>query len=329
MKVASFNVLNYFTTLEVPGACGPSNLECRGANTAEELSRQRAKIVSAMARIDADVLGLIEIQNDSGAAVADLVAGLNAAIAPGTYAYVDTGTIGGDAIKTALVYRAATVTPVGPSTVLDLGGRSPLRRHPQPPGADPDVRAEGHRRPGHDRPQPLQVQGVGVRGHRRPRPGRRPGQLQRHPHGGGRALARLPGHRPHRQRRGRRAHHGRPELLRQEDPITALVAGGYTDLVALQRYDAYSYLFDGNSAISTTRSPTPPAAPGGRGGRLAHQRRRDPAARLQRRPDRRRSGLRAGIERPAALPGRPFRSSHHYPVLIGLNLVRRCPAAAA
>ncbi len=35
------------------------------------------------------------------------------------YAYIDTGTIGGDAIKVGLVYRPAVVTPVGAYQTLD------------------------------------------------------------------------------------------------------------------------------------------------------------------------------------------------------------------
>jgi len=94
ITVASFNVLNYFTTLDVPGnVCGPANDDCRGANTAEELARQRDKIVAAMAALDADVLGLIEIENDGGAATDDLVAALNAATSPGLYTVVQTGSI--------------------------------------------------------------------------------------------------------------------------------------------------------------------------------------------------------------------------------------------
>src|SRR5690606_10366346 len=63
LEVASFNVLNYFTTLDTgPGVCGPDeDQDCRGANTPEELERQRAKIVAALAVMDSDVVGLIEI----------------------------------------------------------------------------------------------------------------------------------------------------------------------------------------------------------------------------------------------------------------------------
>ena len=58
-KVASFNVLNYFTTLDQPNVPGDQ----RGANNQEEFDRQEAKIVAALAAIDADVFGLIEIEN--------------------------------------------------------------------------------------------------------------------------------------------------------------------------------------------------------------------------------------------------------------------------
>jgi predicted extracellular nuclease len=121
LRVAALNVLNYFTTLDTgPTGCGPTGaLECRGANSALELDRQRAKTVAEILGLDADILGLMEVQNDTGATLDDLVGALNAATAPGTYAYVDTGTIGTDAIKVALLYRPASVTPAGAFAILD------------------------------------------------------------------------------------------------------------------------------------------------------------------------------------------------------------------
>ena len=127
LTVASFNVLNYFITLDLgPDICSPSGtMECRGADTAEELVRQRDKILAAMSEIDADIFGLMEIENDSplgaGDAVSDLVEGLNDIIGAGTYDYIDTGAIGTDAIKQALLYKPATVTPVGDYQVLTSG----------------------------------------------------------------------------------------------------------------------------------------------------------------------------------------------------------------
>lgn len=109
LTVGSFNVLNYFTTLNPPG---------RGANTPEEFERQRTKIIAAIGKLDADVVGLIEIENNE-AAIEDLVAGLNAAEGAGTYAFVDTGVIGTDQIKVAFIYKPARVTPVGDYAILD------------------------------------------------------------------------------------------------------------------------------------------------------------------------------------------------------------------
>jgi predicted extracellular nuclease len=120
LEVASFNVLNYFTTLDNSGSiCGPSgDLGCRGADDAEEFERQRAKIVAAIAEINADVVGLMEIENND-AAIADLVSGLNDLMGTDTYAYVDTGPIGTDAIKVAFIYKPATVSLNGAYRILD------------------------------------------------------------------------------------------------------------------------------------------------------------------------------------------------------------------
>ena len=122
LKVASFNVLNYFTTLDDSGSiCGPSqNLGCRGADNATEFTRQRDKIIAALTDIDADVVGLIEIENNiDDDAVQDLIGGLNAANGAGTYDYVSTDTIGTDAIKVALIYKPASVALVGGHAILD------------------------------------------------------------------------------------------------------------------------------------------------------------------------------------------------------------------
>ncbi len=123
LKVASFNVLNYFTTLDdgVNDICGPlGNQECRGADDAEEFTRQRDKIIAALVDINADVVGLIEIENHPGdVPTADLVDGLNDELGAGTYAYVATGAIGSDAIRMAFIYKPATVTPVGDYAILD------------------------------------------------------------------------------------------------------------------------------------------------------------------------------------------------------------------
>jgi uncharacterized protein len=109
LKVASFNVLNYFTTLG-----------SRGANTAAEFTRQQAKIVEAIAGLDADVLGLMEIENNNDVATQNLVAALNARMGAGTYAAVNSGTFGTDVIKVDILYKPAKVKRVG-GIVLPTG----------------------------------------------------------------------------------------------------------------------------------------------------------------------------------------------------------------
>lgn len=122
LKVASFNVLNYFTTIDAGAAgCGPlANLGCRGADSPAEFDRQRAKILEALSRVDAHIVGLVEMENDpASAALADVVQGLNDLLGPGTYASLDTGVIGTDAIQVAFIYQPSRVAPVGNFAVLD------------------------------------------------------------------------------------------------------------------------------------------------------------------------------------------------------------------
>ncbi|ERG64109.1 hypothetical protein L332_06540 [Agrococcus pavilionensis RW1] len=113
LEVASFNVLNYFTTLND-----------RGAVTAEEFERQEAKIVAAIDELDSAIVGLLEIENNDGVALETLVAALNEIAGPnedGTerWAGIDTGTLGTDAITTALIYQPALVAPAGAFAALD------------------------------------------------------------------------------------------------------------------------------------------------------------------------------------------------------------------
>jgi hypothetical protein len=129
VKVASFNVLNYFNG-NGTGAGYPTS---RGASSAVEFERQRTKIIGALKAIDADVVGLMEIENDaegSTSAIQDLVNGLNATMGAGTYAAVPNpaaGT-GSDEIKVALIYKPARVSRVGASLAdaAAINNRPPL-----------------------------------------------------------------------------------------------------------------------------------------------------------------------------------------------------------
>ena len=122
VTVAAFNVLNYFLTIdEGSNICGPeADQGCRGADNADEFDRQRDKIIDAIAEIDADVVGLMEIENHAtDAAIIDLVAGLNAAMGAGTYDYVPAGLTGPDVIKVAIIYKPGTMSLDGLHAILD------------------------------------------------------------------------------------------------------------------------------------------------------------------------------------------------------------------
>lgn len=111
LKVAHYNVENFFTTL---GA--------RGAASSADFARQRAKLVRAIAAIDADVMNLIEVQNDAGITLENLVSALNAELGAGSYRYIDTGLAGDDEITVAMLYKPARVTPVGNAQIISAGG---------------------------------------------------------------------------------------------------------------------------------------------------------------------------------------------------------------
>ncbi|MDQ3737666.1 MAG: ExeM/NucH family extracellular endonuclease [Actinomycetota bacterium] len=125
LQVANLNVLNYFLTIDAgANRCGPVGYEqdCRGADTDAELQRQRTKLLEAIAKIDSDVVGLVELENTTGVEpLADIVDGLNAAAGPGTYDYIETGTVGTDVIKVGIIFRPSAVRPEGEFAVLDSG----------------------------------------------------------------------------------------------------------------------------------------------------------------------------------------------------------------
>jgi uncharacterized protein len=151
--VASFNVLNFFTTFtdgttasggtaqgcSVGASVAASN--CRGADNLAEFTRQRAKTVEALAALNADVVGLMEVQNNGSTAAQNLVDALNARVGAGTYATTalpaqGTGT---DAIRVAMIYKPARLAPL----VAALSDADPV--HNRPPLAQPFVLGNGER----------------------------------------------------------------------------------------------------------------------------------------------------------------------------------------
>lgn len=144
VTLAAFNVLNYFTSLGVDEPnCGffgdregepttARNCNVRGAYDEANLARQTEKIVSAINALDADVVGLQEIENsisyvpgndpaDRDHALAALVDALNADAGDGVWAYVESPTEfppNEDVIRNAFIYQTDAVVPVGETTIL-------------------------------------------------------------------------------------------------------------------------------------------------------------------------------------------------------------------
>ena len=142
LKVASFNVLNYFTDLgdqdptclayydrDDNGVTVRDGCDRRGAWDAGDLARQTEKEVSAITALDADVVGLMEIENSAkfghprDTALAALVAALNAKVGAGTWAFVPSSTDlpsadDQDFITSAIIYQPAKVMRVDRSRAL-------------------------------------------------------------------------------------------------------------------------------------------------------------------------------------------------------------------
>ncbi|NIJ05253.1 ExeM/NucH family extracellular endonuclease [Frigoribacterium faeni] len=167
VKLASFNVLNYFTTTgdqltgctyyrDRTGAPLTVNEGCdaRGAADAANLARQQVKIVTAIDALGADVVSLEEIENsarfgeDRDAALSTLVGALNAAAGSDVWAFVpspapEARPADEDVIRLAFIYKKAVVEVAGASTILTgsaafSNAREPLSQAFRPVGGDAD-----------------------------------------------------------------------------------------------------------------------------------------------------------------------------------------------
>ncbi|MEU2204024.1 ExeM/NucH family extracellular endonuclease [Microbacterium oleivorans] len=142
LSIASFNVLNYFTTLGTDSASCEAYPDrfgdgvtvrdgCaqRGAWDAADLERQQTKLVEAITSVDAAVIGLMEIENSAALgeekdeATATLVDALNAEAGADTWAFVPSSAdlppaSEQDVITNAIIYQPALVSPVGAARAL-------------------------------------------------------------------------------------------------------------------------------------------------------------------------------------------------------------------
>ncbi len=138
LRVASANLLNFFNgnglDANNDGLIDGGFPTSRGADTAIEFKRQIDKTVQEVLGLNADVFGYNEMENDgygSASAVQQLVNALNAATAPGTYAFVippasalnATGGLGGDEITVGFIYKtnAVRIAPGTEAAALTTG----------------------------------------------------------------------------------------------------------------------------------------------------------------------------------------------------------------
>ncbi|RUO77810.1 ExeM/NucH family extracellular endonuclease [Idiomarina seosinensis] len=121
LRVASFNVLNYFNG-DGKGGGFPTE---RGAHSPEQLKRQQQKIIAALVALDADVLGLMEVENDGFSqysAITQLTKALNQAQSK-TYAIAQPRSerVGSDQISVAIIYNSERLTPGSHAKTLVQG----------------------------------------------------------------------------------------------------------------------------------------------------------------------------------------------------------------
>ena len=128
LRLASLNLQNLFNG-DGRGGGFPT---ARGARTPDEYQAQLARLVATLSSVDADVVALLELENDgydSASSIAQLVAALDPAGL--RWRMVDAGSGPGDnPIRVGLVYRADRVTPVGAPVTLEAGPFGPLSRAP-------------------------------------------------------------------------------------------------------------------------------------------------------------------------------------------------------
>jgi len=128
VRLASLNLQNLFNG-DGRGGGYPT---ARGARSPAEYQAQLARLVATLSSLDADVVALLELENDGYDADSSL-AQLVAALDPQglRWRFVDAGNGPGDnPIRVGIVYRTDRVTPLGHPATLEAGTFGPLSRAP-------------------------------------------------------------------------------------------------------------------------------------------------------------------------------------------------------
>jgi 5'-nucleotidase len=305
VSAASFNVFNYFTTF---------GGQARGAEDEAAFLVQQSKIVSAINALGADIVGLMEIENSvklgeaPDEALGNLVDALNAANAPGTWAYVPTpapllDAATTDYITSAIIYKPAAATPVGASfasvdeTVWDIA-REPIAQTFETVANGKNVTVVANhfksKSPpsGNTAPEPADLQGF-FNAERVEQANNLVGfvnTITADPAKGENVLL-----------------VGDFNSYAQEDPVQVLRAAGLVDLVATKDPTEYTYSFDGELGSLDHAFATPALAASVSGVDVWNINSPEWSDR--------------GYEFGAAEPGTPYRSSDHDPIKVGIDSV--------
>ncbi|KAB0640053.1 ExeM/NucH family extracellular endonuclease [Burkholderia latens] len=315
VRVASFNVFNYFNGDGDGGGLGDQPV--RGAKTPAAFARQEAKIVAALRALGADVIGLMEIANN-GYGEASAVQRLTARLGDGWRAvHPGTARLGRDAIAVALLYDSRTIEPVGRASTVALDGRN---RQPL---------AQTFRRIGGIRAFTVAVNHL---------------KSKNCPRAAGADLDQSDGQGCWNAARTRAAERiaawlattptgaaadgvlliGDLNSYANEDPLRALEAHGYTNLVArFAGHAGYSYVFRGEAGNLDHALATSPLAARVKAVHAWHVNADEPVA-LQSVPD-----YKTPAQRAAYYASDAYRSSDHDPVVIDLALDEGAIRAAA
>lgn len=337
IKVASANVLNFFTTFTdgntaagasgqgctLGGAVSASN--CRGANNLAEFNRQRAKIVESISAINADVVGLMEIQNNvpntsgsgtnSDTAVLNLVAALNTKVGAGTYAIAPApaGSTGTDAIRVALIYKPGQLSLWGAalSDTDAVNNRPPLAQTFAAPNGEKFSVIVNHLKSKGSCPSSASD------------PDADQGDLQ----GCWNEQRKLQAQRLRTFASTVQAHSGNTDVIiigdlnayAQEDPIEELTSHGYVDQIARFNSFGYSYVFDGAAGRLDHAITTPSLSTKVTRAIEWHINADEPSV----------IDYNTEFKQPACAAcgpdyysASPYRSSDHDPVIVGLNLLK-------
>jgi len=227
----------------------------RGADTAAEFARQRTKLITAITAMNADVIGLMEIENDgygSTGAIQDLVNGLNA-VTPGdtTYGFIDPGVarIGSDEIAVGILYRIETAAPVGAAAILDASVDARFDSTKNRPALAQTFRELGSGEVVTVAVNHLKSKGSSCAGIGDPDSGDGQGNCNLTRTRAAQALVDWLATDPTASGDGDILIIGDLNSYAKEDPIAAITGAGYVDLLAawVGVTSAYSYVFDGQA----------------------------------------------------------------------------------